>query len=584
MAGKELSIACIPDEEGYLPVLKLGEEIVATGDPALSETQIGIGFFEPGKDWEYENVKLPVGHKDVHVLTPNTKNDIKKLREQSQELKSLADLYQEQELELEQEQKQVQTMIDQANYRITELTAESRRYHYLALTDIFFVGIFIYKMLEARDSAEEERKNVTELEGLLIALDQDRETLNLDNLKPRTLGLAGKMYFFLERKNVDDFSKMVGISNVSGISLALTSWTEGGVEMNIVRDVSMPVSLQETQDDDKGAEIKSWLMTKAMLGSAFEGMVLEKLFKTKTYSTASSFVEAAIQEIKIVLLENPEEDLERFSASDKVKNSISIYLRQGFAVAILERPISGQAWIVIGENSVAFQMKGCDGIINGGATGPIEYSPSKAWFIGVAGLEFCDALVVSGSMVLAGGVKIGAGYQVMIASHSAVGAVGLITLGIGTGGVVVGTVFICTAVVVSYKLLSNVCHIIDEHIFNDTNNNDFNDDDVSFLEDLWDYYLNHWKETPDGNVIIGELRIVDDYVYGGDPNGDLDDEDNWSFDDEDNWSFDDEDNWSFDDGGDWGLDNEDNWSFDDGGDWGLDYYYDIGIEDDPGYF
>ncbi|MCK5459959.1 hypothetical protein KAI52_02505 [Candidatus Parcubacteria bacterium] len=423
---EELSITYIESsEEGYLPVLKLGAEIVATGTSAgLNETQnIRVGFFEPGKKgWEYSEIKLIAGE-DKHVFTPGIQQNEKDLWQEAEKLKSLVD-----------------------------------------------------------------------------DLDPDQEMP--DEAKLKILSLTGKMYCFLSGKSIQNLAKMAKIDNVDALSLVLTSWTNEGVEINVVRDPSMAVSLQETQDNDKEAEVKSWFVIKATICSLYESLTLQSLFKTKAFSTASCFAEAMEQGISVVILENTE-DLGKFSAKNEIRNAIRRYLEQGFIIAILERPITtGQAWIVMDKEmkSITFQIESDYGIINGGKTGAIEYSPSKAWFIGVAALELADAIIVSVSMVLAGGVKAGVGYQIMVAGHAT--ELAFLTLPFGIGGVVVGTVFICAAVVVGHKLLGNVHHIVDEHLLNEIND-DFND--LNITDDVIDDEVTEDSNIPDDESDIPNI-------------------------------------------------------------------------------
>lgn len=565
---EQLSIVYLPDEykEGYLkPVLKLGAEVVAIGTPATSgeNQEIRVGFFETGKEgWEYMNVGLNVGHKNVHVLTPNIRQEDAELREKAEELKTFSD-------SLKEEEEKLGAEINASNEKIIRLENEINRISEdisLSLSRGKFPNsAFLAPLIQEKKREREiEIARKKELEDSLTVLSQDND------LKLRTLSLTGKMYFFLKRKNVDAFSKMTKIDNVSAMSLALTSWTGDGVEINIVRYVSRPMSLQETQDDDKGAEIKSWLMTTAMLGSTFESLVFEVLFETNAVSTASSFVEAMKQGISVVVLKKLE-DLEKFFANDEVKDAIKTHLKQGFEVAVLERPIiigdlEQQAWIVIDSamKSIAFQIDGV-GIINGGKTADLNFSEDSAATAGhvaLAALETIDSLVVFETMVLAGGMKIWGGTKIAIYGYYSGLALGTVLVGLGATSIVIGTIFIGVACVVGYQLMDNVYNF-----------GEFWDD----YHDYWDDYLDsNLNNQVEGRVIIGQPRIVDDYVYDG---GD------WNFDGSDvscegDWHYGGGD-WNHT-GGDWNYSGGE-WSFDGGGD----YYYDIGdfqYYDGPSYY
>lgn len=526
---EQLSIVYIHDEykEGYLkPVLKIGAEVVATGTPAIpgENQEVGVGFFETGKDWEYLNVGLNVGHNNVHVLTPNIRQEDAELMEKAEELKVFSDL-------LKDEEEKIVAEINASNEEIIQLRNEAGNI-VTYIDSLLSVGrsvnlAFLVTLIQEKNGEIEKKEaNIKELEKFLTAIIQDHEMLN--DLKLRTLSLTGKMYFFLNEKNVDIFSKMANIDNVSAMSLALTSWTGDGVEINIVRYVSRPVSLQETQDDNKDAEIKSWLMTTAMLGSAFECLVLETLFETNAVSTASRFLEAMQQGIPVVVLKKLE-DLEKFSAKDDVKNAIKTHLKQGFEIAVLERSIGDkqQAWIVIDPamKSIAFQINGV-GIINGG-TADIDFSEdiaATAGHVSLATFETIDSLVVSETMILAGGVKIFSGIKIAVFGYylkHTLGTAALVYLGVVQ--IATGTILIGVACVVGYQLLDNIYDFDFWH-----------DDPVS-----WDGYPDiNLDNQAEGRVIIGQPRIVDSYS-GNSPDinceGDMGYDSDWSYNSD--WSY-----------------------------------------------
>lgn len=533
---KQISIVYLPDEykEGYLkPVLKVGGEVVATGASAvLNETQsIMVGFFESGKeDWQYSEIKLVVG-RDKHVLTPNISHE-DELRKEAEELKALSD-------SLKEKKEKIVAEINWAHKENKKVRA--KRFSEASSAHPMIISVLME--IDKRKRAEEDAK-IKELEECLTAL-QDYETDN--DLKFRMLSLTGKMYFFLNRKNVDVFSKMAKIDNVSGMSLAITSWTGDGVQINVVRDISMPVSLQETQDDNKDAEIKSWLMTTVMLGSAFEGLVLENLFKTNAVSTAISFVEAMKQGIPVVVLKKLE-DLEKFSANDEVKNTIKTHLKQGFEVAVLERPIiigdlEQQAWIVIDPamKSTAFQINGA-GIINGGKTADLGFSEDTvaiAGHVSLATWETMDSLVVSETMVLAGGVKIFSGIKLAIFGYffkQTLATPFLIYLGVAQ--IATGTILIGVACVVCYQLMDNIYDFDFWH-------------DGGYRDDYMDINLDN---QVDGRVIIGQPRVVEDYIGGGD----------WNY-TGDNWHYGGGDDWNYT-GGEWRYCSGGEWHYS-GGEW-----------------